>query len=80
MLADIFVSQGMANCNPNVDLLYRVCGEMVNYTNEDVYIRIDTPEDRVKCRQMRQAQIGVLLLLIWTFICRIMHIGLKKVW
>jgi hypothetical protein len=53
---------------------------MVGYTNEDVYIRISTPEDRAKCRQMCQAQIGVLHVLIQTVICHIMHLGPKKAW
>jgi hypothetical protein len=53
LLADISISRGTANCNANVDLLYKVCGEMVSCTNKNVYIRIDVPEDRAKCRQMR---------------------------
>jgi primosomal protein N' len=38
-----------------VDFLCTVCGETVSCINEDVYIKIDTPEDHAKCRQMRQA-------------------------
>ncbi len=55
-----------------MDLLCRVYGEIVGYT--------DVPKDRVKCRQMCQAKIAVLHLWIWTLICYIMHIGMKKTW
>ncbi len=74
---DISISQGMANCNANVDLLCRVCSETVNCMNKDVYIRIDVPENHAKCHQLPQAYIGVLHLAIQILIYHIMHIGLK---
>jgi len=52
---DISVSWGTTNYNANVDLLSRVYGETVSCTDEDVYIRINAPKDRAKCRQMRRA-------------------------
>jgi hypothetical protein len=55
VMVDISVSRGTAVCNTNVDLLYRVYGETVGCTNEDVYIRIDSFEDCVKCHQMHRA-------------------------
>ncbi len=55
VMINIFVSPGTTNYNANVDLLYRVCNETVNCTNEDIYIRINVPEDHAKCHQMRHA-------------------------
>jgi hypothetical protein len=54
-MADIFVSRGTTRCNANVDLLCSVCDETVGCTKEDVYIKIDTFEDRAKCRQICRA-------------------------
>ncbi len=54
-MADISVSWGTTSYNANVDLLCKVCGEMVDYMNEDIYIRIDALEDYAKCHQMRRA-------------------------
>ncbi len=51
-MANISISRGIASYNANVDLLCRVCGKTVGYTNEDIYIRIDTPKDRAKCHKM----------------------------
>jgi hypothetical protein len=55
VMADISISQGTTSYNANVDLLYRVCDETIGYMNEDVYIRIDAPEDRAKFHQMHRA-------------------------
>jgi hypothetical protein len=52
---DISVSWGTASFNANVDLLCKVYSEIVACTNEDIYIRINAPEDHAKCHQMHRA-------------------------